>query len=77
MKYKYKLLAEEILEEYVNAYSEVDLDRVAKKIEEVAKDTAKEILTELVKRAEKISFFDCRMGLDLDELAKKHGVEVE
>jgi hypothetical protein len=40
MKYKYKLLAEEILEEYVNAYSEVDLDRVAKKIEQVAKDTA-------------------------------------
>lgn len=39
-------------------------------------DTAREILTELVKRAEKISFFDCCMGLDLDELAKKYGVDL-
>ena len=39
-------------------------------------DTAREILTELVKRAEKISFFDCRMGLDLDELAEKYGVDL-
>lgn len=45
--------------------------------QQAVKDTAKEILTELVKRAEKISFFDCRMGLDLDELAEKYGVEVE
>ena len=39
-------------------------------------DTAREILTELVKRAEKLSFFDCRMGLDLDELAQKYGVDL-
>lgn len=39
-------------------------------------DTAREILTELVKRAEKISFFDCRMGLDLDELSEKYGVDL-
>lgn len=39
-------------------------------------DTARELLTELVKRAEKISFFDCRMGLDLDELAEKYGVDL-
>ncbi len=66
---KYKLLAEEILEEYVNAYSEVDLDRVANKLEEIAKDTAKEILQMLYTAMPKTNI--------VVEIKKRYGVEVE
>ena len=45
---KYKLIAEEILEEYVNAYSEVDLKYVAKMLKGIVQDTAKEIYTQVL-----------------------------
>ena len=39
MKYK----AEEILEEFASSYSEVDIERLANSLEEIRKETAKEI----------------------------------
>ena len=76
---KYKLIAEEILEEYVNAYSEVDLERVAKILKEIAQDTAKEIWNDITSY-----YFGLRVlgnaTVELDKLAEfwhKRGVEVE
>lgn len=48
-----------------------------RKAEEIRKETAKEILNELIDSSNKITFFDCRMALGLDKLAKQYGVEVE
>ncbi len=45
--------------------------------EQIRKETAKEILNELIDISNKITFFDCRMALGLDKLAKQYGVEVE
>lgn len=47
------------------------------KAEEVRKETAEKILNELIDSSNKITFFDCRMALGLDKLAKEYGVEVE
>ena len=47
------------------------------KAEEVRKETAEKILNELIDSSNKITFFDCRMALGLDKLAKQYGVEVE
>ena len=47
------------------------------KTEEVRKETAEKILNELIDSSNKITFFDCRMALGLDKLAKQYGVEVE
>ena len=90
---KYKFLAEEILEEYVNEYSEVDLKRVANKLEEIAKDTAKEILQEVTctlrkyevkvhkDNYEQFGFIymvdSSDIDMHLDKLTKRYGVEVE
>lgn len=41
------------------------------------KETAKEILNELIDSSNKITFFDCRMALGLDKLAKQFGVEIK
>ena len=41
------------------------------------KETAREILNELIDSSNKITFFDCRMALGLDKLAKQFGLEVE
>ena len=46
------------------------------KAEEVRKETAEKILNELIDSSNKITFFDCRMALGLDKLAKHYGVEV-
>lgn len=46
-------------------------------VDEVRKETAREILNELIDSSNKITFFDCRMALGLDKLAKQYGVEVE
>ena len=52
--------------------------KVARKyIDEVRKETAEKILNELIDSSNKITFFDCRMALGLDKLAKQYGVEVE
>lgn len=48
-----------------------------RKAEEIRKETAKEILNELIDSSNKITFFDCRMALGLDKLAKQYAVEVE
>lgn len=40
------------------------------------KEMAEKIFRELIKRAENISFFDCRTGLDLDELAKQFDIKI-
>ena len=57
----------------------IDLSRnyVTEQIEQVRKETAKEILNELIDSSNKITFFDCRMALGLDKLAEQYGVEVE
>lgn len=52
----------EIAKEYKDMYS---------------KETAEKIFKELFKRAEQQTFFDCRMALDLDNLAKEFGVEIK
>ena len=41
------------------------------------KETAREILNELIDSSNKITFFDCRMALGLDKLAKQFGVEIK
>lgn len=48
-----------------------------RKAEEVRKETAEKILNELIDSSNKITFFDCRMALGLDKLAKQYGVDVE
>lgn len=57
----------------------IDLSRnyVTEQIEQVRKETAEKILNELIDSSNKITFFDCRMALGLDKLAKQYGVEVE
>ena len=55
--YEYK--AEEILEEYASAYSQVDKERLARKLELIAKSEAKNVLDkvlDLIKNAESKSF---------------------
>ena len=41
------------------------------------KETAKEILNELIDSSNKTTFFDCRMALGLDKLAKQYGLEIK
>lgn len=41
------------------------------------KETAREILNELIDSSNKITFFDCRMALGLDKLAKQYGLEIK
>lgn len=48
-----------------------------RKADEVRKETAREILNELIDSSNKITFFDCRMALGLDKLAKKYGLEIK
>lgn len=45
--------------------------------EQIRKETAKEILNELIDSSNKITFFDCRMALGLDKLAKQFGLEIK
>lgn len=45
--------------------------------EQIRKETAREILNELIDSSNKITFFDCRMALGLDKLAKQFGVEIK
>ena len=46
-------------------------------VDEVRKETAREILNELIDSSNKITFFDCRMALGLDKLAKQFGLEIK
>ena len=48
-----------------------------RQVDEVRKETAEKILNELIESSNKITFFDCRMALGLDKLAKKYGVEIK
>ena len=41
------------------------------------KETAEKILNELIDSSNKITFFDCRMALGLDKLAKQFGLEIK
>lgn len=41
------------------------------------KETAREILNELIDSSNKITFFDCRMALGLDKIAKQFGLEIK
>jgi hypothetical protein len=70
---KYIVEAEEILEEYVNAYSQVDLEKVARKLESIAKDTAKETYYHMAK-----AYYD-KENLEIFRayLKKRFSVEVE
>lgn len=51
--------------------------RLIELYEQSRKETAREILNELIDSSNKITFFDCRMALGLDKLAKKYGVEIK
>lgn len=51
--------------------------RLLELYEQSRKETAREILNELIDSSNKITFFDCRMALGLDKLAKKYGVEIK
>ena len=46
-------------------------------VKRIEKETAEKILNELIDSSNKITFFDCRMALGLDKLAKQFGLEVE
>ena len=58
-------------------YAETLYNAGYRKADEVRKETAEKILNELIDSSNKITFFDCRMALGLDKLAKQYGVEVE
>lgn len=59
----YILIAEEILDEYTCAYSVVDLESFARKLKEIAQDTAKEILTARLKCMQQLkSMFESPYG---------------
>ena len=62
---------------YNQALDEKTIEYFIKHNEQIRKETAKEILNELIDSSNKITFFDCRMALGLDNLAKQYGVEVE
>lgn len=51
--------------------------RLIELYEQSRKETAREILNELIDSSNKITFFDCRMALGLDKLAKQFGVEIK
>lgn len=71
-KCQYKLRCEECV------YNKKDISELIKfEKQQASKEMAEKIFGELIKRAENISFFDCRMGLDLDNLAKQLGVEIK
>ena len=78
----YKYEAEEILEEYVNAYSQVDIERLARKLEKIAKDTAKEIylLLETVPEDDRHYWrnaYNDRINKYKLKIKERYGVEVE
>ena len=62
---------------YNQALDEKTIEYFVKHNEQIRKETAREILNELIDSSNKITFFDCRMALGLDKLAKHYGVEVE
>lgn len=51
--------------------------RLIELYEQSRKETAREILNELIDSSNKITFFDCRMALGLDKLAKQFGLEIK
>ena len=61
-------MAKDILEEYSYAYSEVDLEQLAKKLQAMRKETAREILQYL---------WNFDPNNLIEELAEEYGVEVE
>ena len=65
-----KSRAEEILEEFASSYSEADVERLARLLEGIAKETAREILQYI-----KNSKFP--INADIEVLCEKYGVEVE
>ena len=58
-------------------YWEYETKVAREEIDNAGKETAKEILNELIDSSNKITFFDCKMALGLDKLAKQFGLEVE
>ena len=58
-------------------YWESETKVARKDIDEAVKETAEKILNELIDSSNKITFFDCRMALGLDKLAKQYGVEIK
>ncbi len=59
------------------ALLEETVDCIKFNVDFARKETAREILNELIDSSNKITFFDCRMALGLDKLAKKYGVEIK
>lgn len=65
-----KSRAEEILEEFASSYSEADVERLARLLEGIAKETAREILQYI-----KNSKFP--INADIEVLSEKYGVELK
>ena len=71
----YKVIANEILEEYASYYSEVDRDTLARKLEDISKETAREILTNLKPLLEGFVNADTGENLYVNK-CKQFGVEI-
>ena len=70
---KFESIAEEILNEYASAYSQVELERLARMLKGIEKDTATDILSKV-----KSYTLDKEVGMRylIAKLCKEYGVEV-
>lgn len=62
---------------YNQPLDEKTIEYFIKHNEQIRKETAREILNELIDSSNKITFFDCKMALGLDKLAKQFGVKIK
>ena len=62
---------------YNQPLDEKTIEYFVKHNEQIRKETAREILNKLIDSSNKITFFDCRMALGLDKLAKQFGLEIK
>lgn len=74
--------ARDVLEEFASSYSEVDVESLARLLEEIAKETAQKVLQRIM--LERIAFVDdygettyAITEEKIKEIAAEYGVEVE
>lgn len=65
-----KSRARDVLEEFASSYSEADVESLARLLEEIAKETARDILQYI-----KNSKF--QINADIEVLSEKYGVELK
>ena len=72
-----KDIAREILEHYTYSYSEIDVERIARRLEEIRKETARDILKPLYDVI--MEHPDCCVNLseDIKFLMKNYGIDLE